>query len=125
MSDILEPGFVTGDDSLVTREGAIMDVSLPVALTEATLQRICSEYIEMPGLCLTCKQAQRLWGLDEATCWKALDLLVEAKFLNHTHNLYRRLTEGPIAFPPFRMARAQLEQNAGAVRVGARAGFAS
>lgn len=102
-----------------------MDVSLPATLTEAMLQRICGEYIEMPGLCLTRKQAQRLWGLDEATCWKALDLLVEARFLNHTDNLYRRLTEGPIAFPPFRMARAQLDQTAGAVQVGARGGLAS
>ena len=39
-----------------------MDESPPTTLTEQMLNRICSEYIEMPGLRLTCKQAQRLWG---------------------------------------------------------------
>ena len=32
------------------------------------LRRIENEYREMPGLCLTQPQAQRLWGLDSTTC---------------------------------------------------------
>jgi hypothetical protein len=28
------------------------------------LRRIRGEYLEMPGLCLTLAQAQRLWGLE-------------------------------------------------------------
>lgn len=43
--------------------------------------RAQAEYIEMPGLCLTRRQAQRLWGLDEAHCLAVLDALVESRFL--------------------------------------------
>ena len=50
-------------------------------LNEAILQRICGEYLEMPGLQLTLKQAQRLWGLDEETCARSLAFLVENGFL--------------------------------------------
>jgi hypothetical protein len=45
------------------------------------LQRVYGEFLEMPGLRLTCPQAQRLWGLDEQTCRTVLDFLVEARFL--------------------------------------------
>ena len=40
------------------------------------LQRIRAEYLEMPGLNLTAAQAQRLWGLDGATCDMVLAALV-------------------------------------------------
>ena len=83
-----------------------MDVSLPATLTEQMLHRICSEYVEMPGLRLTRRQAQRLWGLDEDTCAKALQVLVDAEFLRQTDGMYQRLTAGPIDFPRLRMARA-------------------
>ncbi len=125
MSDILEHGFVRADgETLVPREGATKDVSPRATLTEAMLHRICSEYIEMPGLCVTRKQAQRLWGLDEDACAKALQILVESKFLCETNGMYRRLTEGPIAFPPLRMARVQIAQRPGTARVGVRGGLA-
>ncbi len=45
------------------------------------LLRIRAEYLQMPGLSLTVPQAQRLWGLDRATCEAALDVLVDARFL--------------------------------------------
>lgn len=48
------------------------------------LQIIRSEYLEMPGLQLTNKQARRLWGLDETTCDAILDALVASKFLRKT-----------------------------------------
>jgi hypothetical protein len=50
----------------------------------------------MPGLRLTCRQAQRLWNLDEQTCGHVLDFLVEAKFLymRRGDNTYTRLTDG-------------------------------
>lgn len=55
---------------------------LPVRITDQVLRRIRTEYLEMPGLCLTLKQAQRLWGLDEATCREAMQILVDTKFLS-------------------------------------------
>ena len=65
------------------------------ALTNDVLQRICSEFLEMPGLRLTCQQAQRLWGLDPATCLAVLEFLVERRFLYRTgRGMYARLTEG-------------------------------
>jgi hypothetical protein len=33
---------------------------------DALIQRVYGEFLEMPGLRLTCQQAQRLWGLDES-----------------------------------------------------------
>jgi hypothetical protein len=48
---------------------------------EDLLRRIQGEYLEMPGLRLTPAQAQRLWGVDRATCDAVLDALVDRKFL--------------------------------------------
>jgi hypothetical protein len=78
-------------------------------LTEQVLRRIFSEFSEMPGLRLTARQAQRLWGLDETTCLQALDELIEAKFLCRTDlDTYSRLTDGPVAWPHVRMAKARM-----------------
>ncbi len=44
-------------------------------------RRIRAEYIESPGLKLTRRQAQRLWGMDRETCDRMLDRMVEARFL--------------------------------------------
>ena len=48
-----------------------------IALMEA-------EYQEMPGLILTRKEAQRLWGLDDGTCARALARLTRRRFLTQT-----------------------------------------
>ena len=48
---------------------------------EDVLQRVQGEFAEMPGLCLTAAQAQRLWGLDRDTCDELLEVLVKTKFL--------------------------------------------
>lgn len=54
--------------------------------------RIRDEYLEMPGLSLTFRQAMRLWHLDQARCRLVLDRLVDARFLTQTrHGVYRRL----------------------------------
>jgi hypothetical protein len=42
------------------------------------------EYLEMPGLRLTRRQAQRLWALDTTTCDALLDALERAQFLRRT-----------------------------------------
>ena len=58
------------------------------------LQRIRSEFLEMPGLQLNLVQAQRLYGLDRAVCKAALDALVDANFLRVHNGKYRRVTDG-------------------------------
>lgn len=57
------------------------------ALSQAAgdlVRRIESEYREMPGLNLTVAQAERLWGVDHATCVRALTLLVTRRVLRRT-----------------------------------------
>jgi hypothetical protein len=48
------------------------------------LRRVESEYREMPGMCVTAPQAQRLWGLDSTTCAFVLMTLVERRVLRRT-----------------------------------------
>ncbi len=50
------------------------------------ISRIRSEYLEMPGLGLTPRQAQRLFGLDASTCDEVLDRLRQSGFLSRTGN---------------------------------------
>ncbi len=50
------------------------------------LQRIKSEFLEMPGLRLTRPQAGRLWGLDDVACSALLASLVDSQFLFQTRD---------------------------------------
>ena len=45
------------------------------------LDRIRGEYLEMPGLSLTERQAERLWGLDSGICDALLGALTQCGFL--------------------------------------------
>ena len=51
------------------------------AWLEGVLAHIRDEYDQMPGLCLTLPQAQRLWALDAQTCHVALARMVDVGFL--------------------------------------------
>ncbi|MEO8678329.1 MAG: hypothetical protein ABI665_04740 [Vicinamibacterales bacterium] len=48
------------------------------------LNRVKQEYLEMPGLLLTTRQASRLWNLDADVCQALLSALVHQKFLAET-----------------------------------------
>jgi hypothetical protein len=50
----------------------------------ALLQRVQSEFLEMPGLRLTPAQAGRLLGLDPQACQRVINELVSAAFLRWT-----------------------------------------
>ena len=77
---------------------------------ETLVQRVCGEFMEMPGMRLTCAQAQRLWGLDRATCLALLEFLVGTRFLcRPVPGLYARLTNGQAAHLRPRMAAARLD----------------
>ncbi len=59
----------------------------PVESTPAlddVLKRVRGEYHEMPGMCVTPMQAQRLWGLDSATCEVVLTTLLERGVVRRT-----------------------------------------
>jgi hypothetical protein len=67
------------------------------------LQIIRGEYSEIPGLQLTRKQVQRVWGLDPLTCDALLEKLVDVRFLRRTENgAYARaeLGSNPKFCPP-------------------------
>ena len=79
---------------------------------DALLQRVYGEFLEMPGLRLTCQQAQRLWGLDESACVAVLEFLVDAKFLCRPgHGMYTRATDGLAAQTRPRMATARIDDD--------------
>jgi hypothetical protein len=48
---------------------------------ERLLERVRTEYLEMPGLRLKREQVQRLCGIERTICQTVLDSLVDAKFL--------------------------------------------
>jgi hypothetical protein len=51
--------------------------------------RVRSEFLEMPGLRLTIRQAARLWGLEPTACEHVIEVLVRSEFL-------RRIPDGMI-----------------------------
>jgi len=51
---------------------------------QSLVDRIRGEFREMPGLQLTLAEAQRLFGLDPASCRNVIDALVETSFLRWT-----------------------------------------
>lgn len=48
------------------------------------MNRICAEFREMPGMCLTTAQASRLWGLGMWRCHLLLEGLVAKGHLRQT-----------------------------------------
>jgi len=45
------------------------------------VDRVRSEFLEMPGMRLTPAQAMRLWGVDAALCQRIISTLVGVAFL--------------------------------------------
>jgi hypothetical protein len=52
------------------------------------------EFLEMPGMRLTLRQATRLWSADLVTCEAALDALVASGFLRKADQAYMRADTG-------------------------------
>jgi hypothetical protein len=48
---------------------------------DAVANRVRAEFVEMPGLTLTVRQASRLFGLDQDVCREVVNRLVGAEFL--------------------------------------------
>jgi DNA-binding IclR family transcriptional regulator len=63
-----------------------MNVMNEAGLNDAAVLtcRIRSEFLEMPGLKLTVRQAARLWGLERGTSERLLTLLAETGFLGRS-----------------------------------------
>ena len=64
--------------------------AVPAARISDFVGLIRAEYSEMPGLCLTKSQMQRLWLLEPETCDHILRVLVDAGYLRLTSSGYIR-----------------------------------
>jgi len=51
---------------------------------DGLIDRVRSEFLEMPGLRLTLAQATRMWGLEAAACQQVVDALIGCAFLRWT-----------------------------------------
>jgi hypothetical protein len=75
------------------------------SLKQEMINRICGEFLEMPGLGLKREQARRLWQVDDEFCGELLDTLVESRFLcRRSDGRYVRAATAPesIALGGFR-----------------------
>jgi hypothetical protein len=61
---------------------------------DAIVRRVRGESLEMPGLSLTERQAQRLWHLEPDMCRMLLEALVDSGFLRKTPRGYVRANVG-------------------------------
>jgi hypothetical protein len=66
------------------------DIAQSAQTTIEALLRITQAYDELPQLCVSLQQAQRLWGLDPTVCEAVLATLTDVGFLVLSGNRYRR-----------------------------------
>ena len=59
-------------------------------------KRVYAEYLEMPGLLLTVRQASRLWHMDPEVSQQVLDALVDSAFLRRSGAYYVRADSGRV-----------------------------
>jgi hypothetical protein len=72
-------------------------LTFPVPVDRGLVTRIQMEFMEMPGLCLSERQARRLWNIEEATCARILAILVEERFLTRSRDgAYLRSGRNPL-----------------------------
>jgi hypothetical protein len=85
VDQVLDNSFPASDPPSWT--GAISHVAATSNrhhINERLVRRIRAEFLEMPGLCLTIEQAQRLWCLEPRTCEALLKSLIDSRFLRRT-----------------------------------------
>jgi hypothetical protein len=85
------PNSLTNSPPTAMPGTAPVATSIDPSVTAPLLRRIRAEFLEMPGLHLTLRQAARLWHLDLTTCAAALRVLVDDGFLRHgRHGAFQR-----------------------------------
>ena len=60
------------------------DFSTPGQTIRTLMEQVQAEYAEMPGLCVTLSQAQRLWAVDQSTCEEVFSRLISRGVLRRT-----------------------------------------
>ena len=64
--------------------GAHGDIGSRDGGIRTVMDQVRAEYAEMPGLCITLPQAQRLWALDKRTCEAVFSGLIARGVLRRT-----------------------------------------
>ena len=82
VDQVLDDSFPASDPPSWT--GAISRVASRQPINERLVRRVRAEFLEMPGLCLTIRQAQRLWCLEPRACEAVLKSLTDSRFLRRT-----------------------------------------
>jgi hypothetical protein len=82
VDQVLDDSFPASDPPSWT--GAISRVAATPQSNEGVVRRIRAEFLEMPGLSLTSRQAQRLWSLEPRRCETLLNSLIDSRFLRRT-----------------------------------------
>ena len=59
----------------------IAAITIVMPRLQSAIVRMAAEYQEMPGLVLTLREAERLLGLDQAICERAVEVLMRRRFL--------------------------------------------
>ena len=59
----------------------IAAITIEMPRLQSAIVRMEAEYQEMPGLVLTLREAERLLGLDQAICERAVEVLMRRRFL--------------------------------------------
>jgi hypothetical protein len=54
----------------------LLEVTTGANAPQELVRRVQAEYAEMPGLCVTLPQAQRLWAVDRQTCESVFRTLI-------------------------------------------------
>jgi hypothetical protein len=62
----------------------LLDTTASAGALQEFTRRVQAEYTEMPGLCVTLSQAQRLWAVDRQTCESVFRSLMARGFLRMT-----------------------------------------
>jgi hypothetical protein len=57
---------------------------MPEQAVGTLIEIVTAEYAEMPGLCVTPAQAQRLWAMDRATCDEVFRRLIATGVVRKT-----------------------------------------
>lgn len=63
---------------------------------ESLVTQIQSAFLDTPAMCLTLRDAQRRFGINEVTCAGVLGALVDARVLTLRDGVYRRKVPRPV-----------------------------
>jgi len=85
VNQVLDDSFPASDPpSWTTSISRVASTPERQSSNDCVVRRIRADFLEMPGLCLTIEQAQRLWSVEPRACEALLNSLIDSRFLRRT-----------------------------------------